>query len=124
MRPDPTIARGGYLTIDALVALAVTTIAVTAAVGLAAQTAARVTSARDRLAAAQTAARLYEDLYQGRRPDGVHMGAEGGRAWRYTLSRTKDADVRTGSLSVDRRGREPLKVALALPPAPATASSN
>lgn len=124
MQADPDPARGGYLTVDALVALAVGTIAVTAAVGLAAQTAVRVTGARDRLAAAQTAAGIYEDLYQGRRPDGVHQGNEGGREWRYTVQAVEGAGVRAGRLEVDRHGRAPLEIDLALPLVPATASSN
>lgn len=124
MQADPDPVRGGYLTVDALIALAVGTIAVTAAVGLAAQTAARVTGARDRLAAAQTAAEIYEDLYQGRRPDGVHQGNEAGREWRYTVQSVESAGVRIGRLEVNRRGRTPLKVNLALPLATATASSN
>lgn len=127
MRCDPASSRDGYLTVDALVALTVTTVAVTAAVALASNTVANVSRARDRLAAAQVADEIYQGLYAGERADGEHSGQTDGRAWSYTTSSAGDdqpASVRKARIVVDRRLRPDLIVEAVVPPAPATASSN
>lgn len=128
MRCKRPHAREGYLTVDALVALAVTTVAVTAAVALASNTVANVSRARDRLAAVRIADDLYEGLYAGARAEGAQTGVTDGRTWSYTTSSASD-DVRPSSVRrvrivVDRRLRPDLVVEAVLPPAPATASSN
>jgi hypothetical protein len=124
--PSPAEARAGYLTIDAVTALAVTTIAVSASVGLAVHVVARVADARDRLAAARLAETIYEELYAGERPDGRVRGEEGGRAWAYDIQTRRTADggtgssARSGRITVARRKRDDLVVEAVLPPAPAT----
>ncbi|MNR99305.1 hypothetical protein D3C71_308910 [compost metagenome] len=126
MQPDP--ARDGYLTIDAMVALSITTIAVTAAVVLASTTVARISQARDKLIAARIAEDIYEDLYAGERPDGVQHGETQGRTWSYATTTAGSADTpssaRRARIVVDRRMRDDLVVDAVLPAAPATASSN
>jgi type II secretion system protein I len=121
-------AREGYLTVDALVALAVTTVAVTAAVALASNTVANVSRARDRLAAVRIADDLYEELYAGERADGAQTGVTDGRTWSYTTSSADDdpqpSAVRRIRIVVDRKLRPDLVIEAVLPPAPATASSN
>jgi len=126
LQPDP--ARDGYLTIDAMVALSITTIAVTAAVVLASTTVARISQARDKLIAARIAEDIYEDLYAGERPDGVQHGETQGRTWSYATTTAGSADTpssaRRARIVVDRRMRDDLVVDAVLPAAPATASSN
>lgn len=121
-------ARGGYLTVDALVGLAVAAIAVAAAVGLASNAVTRLAQARDRLTAVRVADDLYEDIYAGERPDGRHAGATGGRSWTYeSTSAATDAApslARRVRITVDRRFGGDLVVDAVVPPAPATASSN
>lgn len=127
LRCDGTVSREGYLTVDALVALAVTTLAVTAAVALASNTVANVSRARDRLTAARVADDIYQGLYAGERADGAHSGQTNGRTWSYTTSSAGDdlpASVRKVRIVVDRKLRTDLVVEAVLPPAPATASSN
>lgn len=119
---------GGYLTIDALVALGVTTLAVTASVALASTTVARMNQARDRLAAARVAETLYEDLRVGHRPDGQQSGEMEGRAWSYSVEQDAGDNLarpaRRARIVVERRARAPLTIDAVLPLAPATASSN
>lgn len=124
--PDP--ARSGYLTVDAMVGLAVTTIAVAAAVGLAANAVARVSQARDRLTAVRIAGDLYEEIYAGERPDGRHAGATDGRTWTYESASAATPErpslARQVRITVDRRHGPDLVVDAFVPPAPATVSSN
>lgn len=128
MRCERARGREGYLTIDALVGLAVTTLAVTAAVALASNTVANVSRARDRLAAVRIADDLYEGLYAGERADGAQSGVTDGRTWSYATSTAGDdgqtSAVRKVRIVVDRKLRPDLVVEAVLPPAPATASSN
>lgn len=113
---------------DALVGLAITALAVSAAVGLGANAVTRIAQARDRLTAVRIAGDLYEDLYAGERPDGRHSGSTDGRPWTYES--TSAATPQTPSLArrlrivVDRRFGGDLVVEAVAPPAPATASSN
>lgn len=126
LRPDP--AREGYLTIDAMVALSITTIAVTAAVVLASTTVARISQARDKLIAARIAEDIYEGLYAGERPDGAQRGETEGRTWSYATTTAGTAEApssaRRARIVVERRLRGDLVVDAVLPAAPATASSN
>lgn len=129
MTPLPcerTTGRAGYLTVDALVGLAVATIAVSAAVGLAANVVTRMAQARDRLTAVRVADDLYEDLYAGARADGRHAGTTDGKAWTYnsTSAATDGApsSARKVRITVDRRFGPDLIVDAYVPPAPATAS--
>lgn len=116
-------SRRGYLTIDALVGLAITTLAVTAAVTLAANTVQRVNQSRDRLTAMRVASDLYEDLYAGRRPDGRHAGETSGRAWTYISQSAATADqpslARSVRITVDRRTGPDLQLDAVVPPRPA-----
>jgi len=120
--------RAGYLTIDAMVALVITTVAVSAAVGLAANTVMRIAQARDRLVAAKIAEDLYEGLYAGERPDGQQTGESDGRAWRYSTTSAATPErpsvARRVRIVVDRRQHDALIVEAVLPPAPATPSSS
>lgn len=126
MRPDLT--REGYLTVDAMAALSITTIAVTAAVALASTTVARVSQARDKLIAARIAEDIYEGLYAGERPDGAQHGETEGRTWSYATNTAGTADApssaRRARIVVERRQRGDLVIDAVLPAAPATASSN
>ena len=129
--------REGYLTIDAMVALSITVLAVSAAVALASNAVSRMAQARDRLIAVRIADDLYEGLYAGERPDGQQSGTTDGRSWTYTSTSATTADTpsvaRRLSITVDRRFGPDLTVDAVLPPAaiepaapiaPATASSN
>ncbi|MEJ6790941.1 hypothetical protein BrevBR_15465 [Brevundimonas sp. BR2-1] len=126
--------RRGYLTIDALVALSITVLAVSAAVGLAASAVTRLAQARDRLASVRIADDLYEELYAGERPDGQQSGTTDGRSWTYATSSAATPTVpsvaRRTRITVDRRFGPDLVVDAVLPPVPAeatgpaTASSN
>jgi hypothetical protein len=130
-RPAP---RGGYLTIDALVALSITVLAVSAAVGLASNAVTRLAQSRDRLATVRIADNLYEGLYAGDRPDGQQAGTTDGRSWTYATSSaatpTVPSAARRARITVDRRFGPDLVVDAVLPPvpaattAPATASLN
>lgn len=125
---DRRQARKGYLTVDALVGLAIAAIAVAAAVGLASNAVARLSQARDRLTAVRVADDLYEAIYAGERPDGHHAGVTEGRSWTYesTNAATDDAPsmARRVQIKVDRRFGGDLVVNAVVPPAPVTASSN
>lgn len=126
--------RGGYLTIDAMVALSITTLAVAAAVGLASNAVTRLAQARDRLTAVRIADDLYEGLYAGDRPDGQQTGTTDGRSWTYATSSAATPTVpsvaRRARITVDRRFGPDLIIDAFLPPvpteagAPATASLN
>ncbi|MDI6623296.1 MAG: hypothetical protein QME55_01075 [Brevundimonas sp.] len=120
--------RGGYLTIDAMVALAITVLAVAAAVALASNAVSRMAQARDRLTAMRIADDLYEDLYAGERPDGQQAGETGGRSWTYTSTSAGTDEVpsvaRRLHIVVDRRFGPDLVVEAVVPPAPVTASLN
>lgn len=120
--PSNVIPRQGYLTIDALAGLAITTLAVTAAVTLAANTVQRVNQSRDRLTAMRVASDLYEDLYAGRRPDGRHAGETSGRAWTYTSQSAATAEqpslARSVRITVDRRTGPDLQLEAVVPPRP------
>ena len=117
-------SRGGYLTVDALVGLAVATLGVAAAVGLASTAVTRLTQAKDRLTAVRIADDLYEDLYAGDRPDGQQSGATDGRSWTYESQKDDTSLARRVRIAVDRRFGGDLVIEAVLPPAPATASSN
>lgn len=121
-------SRGGYLTVDALVGLAIAAIAVAAAVGLASNAVTRLSQARDRLTAVRIADDLYEEIYAGERPDGQHAGVTEGRSWIYesTSAATDDAPsmARRIRIQVDRRFGGDLVVNAVAPPAPATVSSS
>jgi hypothetical protein len=132
--------REGYLTIDAMVALSITVLAVAAAVALASNAVSRMAQARDRLIAVRVADDLYEGLYAGERPDGQQSGTTDGRSWTYTSTSAATADTpsvaRRLRITVDRRFGPDLTVDAIVPPtpnqptgpdgpfAPATASSN
>lgn len=135
--------REGYLTIDAMVALSITVLAVAAAVALASNAVSRMAQARDRLAAVRIADDLYEGLYAGERPDGQQSGTTDGRSWTYTSTSAATADTpsvaRRLRITIDRRFGPDLTVEAVVPPtptqptgpdapdvpvAPATASSN
>ena len=120
--------RDGYLTVDALVALAVTTLAVSAAVALASHTVAQIARARDRLTAVRIADDIYEGLYSGELADGAHNGVTEGRSWSYTAASAATDEqpsfARKVRIVVDRKFRSDLVVEAVMPPAPATASSN
>lgn len=120
--------RSGYLTIDALTALTIGGIAIAAAVGLASVAVARISQAKDRLAAAVVASNLYEELYAGERPDGRHAGVMNGRSWSYSVGPAgvpdRPSSARAGAITVDRKLRPDLVVEIVLPPAPDTRSSN
>lgn len=137
------LGREGYLTIDAMVALTITVLAVSAAVALASNAVSQMAKARDRLTAVRVADDLYEDLYAGERPDGQQSGTTDGRSWTYTSNSATTADApsvaRRLRITVDRRFGADLVVDAVLPPtphepvepvepvpsnAPATASSN
>lgn len=128
MRCERGTGRAGYLTVDALVGLAVATIAISAAVGLAAQTVTRMAQARDRLTAVRVADELYEGLYSGTRPDGQHSGTTDGKSWIYSsISEAAEGGpsyVRKVRIVVNRRFGPALTVDAWVPAAPATASSN
>lgn len=109
---------------DALVGLAVATIGVAAAVGLAATAVTRLAQAGDRLTAVRIADDLYEDLYAGDRPDGQQSGVTDGRSWTYESLDDHALPLRRVRISVDRRFGADLVVQAVLPPAPATASSS
>lgn len=124
-------AREGYLTIDAMVALSITVLAVAAAVALASNAVSRMAQARDRLTAVRIADDLYEGLYAGERPDGQQSGTTDGRSWTYTSTSAGTAEApsvaRRLRITVDRRFGPDLTVEAVVPPAPvapATASSN
>ena len=121
-------ARSGYLTIDAMVGLTITTLAVGAAVSLASLAVTRMAQARDRLTAARIASEIYEDLYAGRRPKGRGAGATEGRPWSYVIGSADTPEnpsvARHGFITVDRRMREDLVLEIYLPPEPAIRSSN
>lgn len=125
---DRKARRSGYLTIDALVGLAIAVLTVTAAVGLASNAVTRLAQARDRLTAVRIADELYEGVYAGERPDGQHAGATEGRAWTYestsAATETQRSLARRVRITVDRRFGGDLVVEAFVPPAPATASSN
>jgi len=125
---DRAAGRAGYLTVDALVGLAVATIAVSAAVGLAAHTVTRMAQARDRLTAVRIADDLYEGLYAGERPDGQHGGTTDGKAWTYSsISAAAGGgppSVRKVRIVVSRRFGPDLVVDAWAPVAPGTVSSN
>jgi hypothetical protein len=132
--------RGGYLTIDAMVALSITVLAVAAAVALASNAVSRMAQARDRLTAVRIADDLYEGLYAGERPDGQQSGTTDGRSWTYTSTSAATANTpsvaRRLRITVDRRFGPDLTVDAIVPPtpnqptgpdgpvAPATASSS
>lgn len=120
--------RDGYLTIDALVALSITVLAVTAAVTLAANAVSRMAQARDRLTAVRVADDLYEQLYTGERPDGRQSGVTEGRSWTYVSSSAATdgtpSVARRLRIVVDRRFGPDLVIEAVVPPAPATASSS
>ena len=128
MRCERGAGRAGYLTVDALVGLAVATIAVSAAVGLAAHMVTRLAQARDRSTAVRIADDLYEGLYVGARPDGQHSGTTDGAAWTYSsinaASQGAPPSIRKVRITVRRRFGRPLVVDAWAPIAPATASSN
>lgn len=115
--------RSGYLTIDAMVALSITTLAVAAAVGLASNAVTRLAQARDRLTTVRIADDLYEGLYAGERPDGQQSGTTDGRSWTYTTTSAATATVpsaaRRAKITVDRRFGPDLVIDAVLPPAPA-----
>jgi hypothetical protein len=117
-------SRAGYLTIDAMVGLAVATLGVAAAVGLASTAVARLAQSKDRLTAVRVANDLYEDIYAGDRPDGQQSGVTDGRSWTYESLEDDTAPIRRVRITVDRRLGADLVVQAVLPPAPATASSN
>ncbi len=132
--------RRGYLTIDAMVALSITVLAVAAAVALASNAVSRMAQARDRLTAVRIADDLYEGLYAGERPDGQQSGTTDGRSWTYTSTSAATANTpsvaRRLRITVDRRFGPDLTVDAIVPPtpnqptgpdgpvAPATASSS
>lgn len=122
MRCNLSRRRGGYLTIDALVALAIIALVVSAAVSLASSAVARMAQARDRLTAVRIADTLYEDLYAGERPDGEHFGTTDGRSWTYTtLSAATDGTpsiARRLQITVDRRFGPDLTVEALIPSTP------
>jgi hypothetical protein len=130
----PSGGREGYLTIDAMVALSITVLAVAAAVALASNAVSRMAQARDRLTAVRIADDLYEGLYAGDRPDGQQSGTTDGRSWTYTSTSASTASTpsvaRRLRITVDRRFGPDLTVGAVLPPAPiesaapVTASSN
>jgi len=136
----PSGGREGYLTIDAMVALSITVLAVAAAVALASNAVSRMAQARDRLTAVRIADDLYEGLYAGERPDGQQSGTTDGRTWTYTSTSAATADTpsvaRRLRITVDRRFGPDLTVEAVVPPTPnepaerdaldgpATASSN
>lgn len=128
MQLRPSASREGYLTIDAMVALSITTIAVTAAVVLASTTVARITQARDKLVAARIAEHIYEELYAGERAEGAQSGDIEGRRWAYETtpfgSSEAPSRARRARIVVERRLRDDLVVEAILPPVPATVSSN
>lgn len=117
-----------------MVALSITVLAVSAAVGLAANTVTRLAQARDRLASVRIADDLYEGLYAGGRPDGQQSGTTDGRSWTYTTSSAATPTVpsvaRQARITVDRRFGPDLVIDAFLPPGPtepagaATASLN
>lgn len=115
--------RSGYLTIDAMVALSITTLAVAAAVGLASNAVTRLAQARDRLTTVRIADELYEGLYAGERPDGQQSGTTDGRSWTYATTSaataTAPSTARRAKITVDRRFGPDLVVDAILPPAPA-----
>jgi len=106
------------------VGLAVATLGVAAAVGLASTAITRLAQAKDRLTAVRIADDLYEDLYAGDRPDGQQSGATDGRSWTYESLDDDALPYRRVRIAVDRRFGGDLVIEAALPPAPATASSN
>lgn len=143
MTPLPCKSSGGregYLTIDAMVALSITVLAVAAAVALASNAVSRMAQARDRLIAVRVADDLYEGLYAGERPDGQQSGTTDGRSWTYTSTSAATANkpsvARRLRITVDRRFGPDLTVDAIVPPtpnqptgpdgpvAPATASSS
>jgi hypothetical protein len=122
------------MAVDALVGLAVVTIAVSAAVALAADVAGKVARSQDRLTAARIAETLYEDLYAGDRLGTDDSGTTEGRTWRYEItpaaSVAAPSSARRATITVARRWRGDLVLEAILPPepvraaAPATASSS
>lgn len=123
-----------------MVALAITVLAVAAAVALASNAVSRMAQARDRLTAVRIADDLYEGLYAGERPDGQHSGTTDGRSWTYISTSAATAETpsvaRRLRITVDRRFGPDLTIEAVAPPtpnepaasdaptAPATASSN
>ncbi len=118
---SPT-GREGYLTIDAMVALSITVLAVAAAVALASNAVSRMAQARDRLTAVRIADDLYEGLYAGERPDGQQSGTTNGRSWTYTSTSAATAETpsvaRRLRITVDRRFGPDLTVDAIVPPTP------
>ena len=122
------------MAVDALVGLAVVTIAVSAAVALAADVAGKVARSQDRLTAARIAETLYEDLYAGDRLGTDDSGTTEGQTWRYEItpaaSEAAPSSARRATITVARRWRGDLVLEAILPPepvpaaAPATASSS
>ena len=114
--------RGGYLTVDALVGLSITALAVAAALTLAANVVQRVNQARDRLTAVRIAGDLYEDLYAGARPDGRGAGATDGRRWTYSSESASTPErpslARNVRITVDRRWGPDLEIRAVVPPVP------
>ena len=114
--------REGYLTIDAMVALSITVLAVAAAVALASNAVSRMAQARDRLTAVRIADDLYEGLYAGERPDGQQSGTTNGRSWTYTSTSAATAEspsvARRLRITVDRRFGPDLTVDAIVPPTP------
>lgn len=125
---DRNPRRDGYLSIDALVGLAIAVLTVTAAVGLASNAVMRLAQARDRLTAVRIADELYEGIYAGERPDGQQTGATEGRSWTYestnAATETEPSAARRVRITIDRRFGGDLVVEAFVPPAPALASSN
>ena len=123
MPPDSARSRDGYLTIDALVGLAIAVLAVSAALALAVNVVQRVNQARDRLTATRVASDLYEAIYAGERPDGRHAGETDGRAWTYTSESAATSDqpslARRVRISVSRRSGGDLTIDAYVPPQPA-----
>ncbi|WP_168196762.1 hypothetical protein [Brevundimonas sp. M20] len=124
MPSDLRSRRSGYLAVDALAGLAVMTLGVAAAVGLAATTVTRLAQAKDRLTAMRIADDLYEDLYAGVRPDGQQSGSTDGRPWTYESLDADGSAARRIRITVDRRFGQDLVVDAVAPPAPATPSSS
>lgn len=118
------------MAVDALVGLAVVTIAVAGAVALAADAAGKAARAQDRLTATRIAETVYEELYAGDRRGAAGSGHAGGRTWRYEItpagSDAEPSSARRARITVQRRWRGELVVEAVLPPepAPATASSS
>lgn len=124
--PSAVPQRGGYLTVDAMVGLAIGTIAIIGTVSLAADVYRRVADAHVRLEHAQIVRAIYEDIYAGHIPDGQHGGQEKGLRWHYSSvqKRGDTAGFRAVRIEARRTGHTPLVIDVVMPPAPATASSS